>query len=572
MRPYSSKLVIKQHLLPSVKWLLDQAFSVGQCAEIDLLFKDYSAINTVIDQLPSHVKLRHNFEECLVDASDMDMLILDEGGSLHQNVPPNLSRHASGVEQTTYGLQQNWNYPVVLVCRSAAKLFFESQIIARGIFRKLNSIDLLNGKVVGIIGMGALGSAVARELTTRGIQTIGTDIRPINKDFSNTTVTLHELLFRSDVVLGCAGLDVLAGTDINTLVGRKIFVSCSSSNIEFRTLLQYLTLTEKFGVASGVIGKSNCSVLNGGYPINFDRIHEWELFDEIILTRKLMLEGLIQAKTLIGSKPRGVMLNPVIQQKIVNEWLENVPDRDMLIMPDSMSEEFFRYNSEGEIQINDKPEYTLHSTTPSALTKMRSHSKQYETTILGLPILVLPKVWSPAYDWSSLFYIENMLELKGLDFLEIGCGTGVISVFAGRANAKRVVAVDVNEEAVKNTQLNFERFDIKNGETFLSDGFNNVTGKFDVVTWNAPYHGCKPVDVLERGCADEGYNDIRKFFQQVQNYLNPGGKVVFGFSESGDLPLIESLIAENGYRIKRKLSDWREDYNCLLFELVEAKR
>jgi len=47
--------------------------------------------------------------------------------------------------------------------------------------------------------------------------------------------------------------------------------------------------------------------------------------------------------------------------------------------------------------------------------------------------------------------------------------------------------------------------------------------------------------------------------------------VVFGFSESGDLPLIESLIIENGFRIKRKLSDWRQDYNCMLFDLVRAK-
>ena len=188
--------------------------------------------------------------------------------------------------------------------------------------------------------------------------------------------------------------------------------------------------------------------------------------------------------------------------------------------------------------------------------------------ILGLDIIVLPGVWSPAYDWSSLFYVENLPVVRGLDFLEIGCGTGVISVHAARAGARRVVAVDVNPEAVTNTKLNFERFGVECGEAFVSDGFGAVTGRFDVVTWNAPYHGAPPADMLERGCTDENYRDIRSFFANVMGYLKPDGTVVFGFSESGDLPLIERLISDSGFRVRRKLSDWRQGYNCMLFDLT----
>jgi len=459
---------------------------------------------------------------------------------------------------------------VVLVCRSAGKLFFESQIIARGIVRKLESIKLLKNKTYGVIGLGALGSAVARYLMAKGIQTVGADICTIPEDLTDIGVSLQKLLHCSDVVLGCSGVDVFAGINLHSLTGNKIFASCSSSNIEFRTLLGYLSTSERFGTFKGVLGRANCIILNGGFPINFDRIREWELFDEIILTRQLVLEGLLQAKPLIGARPRGVMLDPASQKKIVLKWLEQVPDRNLLQIPDSLSESFFRDNSEGEIQINEKPSYTLHSTTPEALAKMRSHKAPYDTRIMGLPILVLPGVWSPAHDWSSLFHIENLPTLKGLDFLEIGCGTGVISVFAARAGAKRIVAVDVSPDAVRNTRLNFERFNVETGEVFQSDGLINVKEKFDVITWNAPYHGSRPADMLERGCADDGYRDIRIFFKQVRAYLNKGGKVVFGFSESGDLPLIESLIANNGLRIRRKLSDWRQDYNCLLFELIET--
>ena len=235
-----------------------------------------------------------------------------------------------------------------------------------------------------------------------------------------------------------------------------------------------------------------------------------------------------------------------------------------------MTEGFFRSQSEGEYAAIGKPAYSLHRTTPGALVKMRSHREPYEIEVMGLPIVVLPNVWSPAYDWSSLFYVENLPNVKGRDFLEIGCGTGVISVFAGKAGAARVVAADVNEQAVRNARINLDRFGIANAETILSDGFDAVRGRFDVVTWNAPYHGAKPEDILERGCADENYRDIRAFFKHVSNHLKPGGTVVFGFSELGGLPLIESLIQGNGFRIKKKLSDWRQDYNCLLFDLVQT--
>ena len=215
-----------------------------------------------------------------------------------------------------------------------------------------------------------------------------------------------------------------------------------------------------------------------------------------------------------------------------------------------------------------KHPYTLHSTTPAALAKMRSHESPYETDVMGLPILVLPGVWSPAYDWSGRFHVENLPDVTGRACLEIGCGTGVISVFTARAGAAHMVAVDINTQAVENTRINFGRFGILNGETFLSEDFTNVHGTFDVIMWNAPYHGSRPTDILEHGCTDENYHNVRTFFQKAPRYVRPAGTVVFGFSDAGDVPLIEGWIAENGFHIQRKLSDWREGYNCILFFLT----
>ncbi len=562
-------VVALQHRLPSSVWLRQ---NMGRFVDGELRYlvgKRYSTIpNTPHSATPDRACVVDRVDEIVWSQLGPTTLVLDEGGALHRALPEGSRSTVAGVEQTTSGLQEEWRYPVSLVCRSAAKLFFEAQIISRGILRKLDGLALLDGRPIGIIGLGALGAELTRQLRTRGLPVSGYDVVRPRGMLASISAPLHEVIARSELVLGCTSVDVLANFDLARLKGSKIFASCSSGNVEFRALLLRLTAAPPFGTARGQIGECDCTVLNGGFPLNFDREREWELFDEIILTRQLCLEGLSQAQSLVGSAPRAVMLPPATQLRVVVEWLQQVSAPDDLRIPPNLTEQFFLENSEGEYLVSDKPSYKLHSTTPDALTRMREHREPYEAAVAGLPFIVLPDVWSPAFDWSSAFYVENFPDVKDRDFLEIGSGTGVIAVFAARNGARSVVAVDINDEAVRNTTLNFERFSVKNGQAQLSDGFATVRGTFDVVTWNAPYHGARPADMLERGCTDEDYRDIRRFFGEVGKFLNPGGLVVFGFSESGDLPLVEHLIAAAGFRIRRRLSDWREGYNCMLFELV----
>lgn len=564
-----------QHLLPSTQPLLRNIFRRLPADRYAVIGKDYSTVPAVVSSLAQDYGDRLDIDFGAAGAATgpfpKGALMLDEGGGLHDQFASADARLVAGVEQTTAGLRSVWHYPTVLVCRSAAKLAFESQIIARGVIRKLESLDLLAGQTIGVIGTGALGGELAHRLAERGCSVKVYDKVAPRGALRDLYRPLPELLTSSSLVLGVTGRDCLASITLNCLPPSVTFASCSSRNVEFATILRQLTTDGKYGSARGVLGAATVTVLNGGYPINFDRQTEWETPDEIWLTRQLCFAGLKQADGLIGTEPRGVMLDPAVQARLVHDWLERVPEPQTLRMPPRLDEDYFRTRSEGEIHMSKKPPYKLHETTPGALAQMRAHTEPYEVEVMGLSIVVLPNVWSPRYDWSSAFYIENFPEVEGRSFLEIGSGSGVISVYAGLNGATRVLAVDVNPDAVRNTRLNFERHGLGQADAILSEGFDQVKGQFDIVTWNAPYHGNRPEDPLERGCSDDSYLGIRAFFRDVGTHLAAGGSIVFGFSESGDLPLIRDLIREAGYRVKREFSDWRQEYNCMLMELVHSE-
>lgn len=211
--------------------------------------------------------------------------------------------------------------------------------------------------------------------------------------------------------------------------------------------------------------------------------------------------------------------------------------------------------------------YSLHWTTPIYLKAIRGHRESYLVDMLGKQLIVYPGVLSPLYDWSGKFHIENLPDVRGKDFLEIGCGCGLISLFAHFNGAKSVTAVDINPTAVGNTKENFRRHNATNCLAAVSDVFSSVIGRYDIILFNAPYHGAKPADDLEMAVTDEGYKNLRTFLSQATRYLRPSGQIILGFSESGDIELLQKLLKKNSLQITKKISQTKQDYNCQIFYL-----
>lgn len=142
----------------------------------------------------------------------------------------------------------------------------------------------------------------------------------------------------------------------------------------------------------------------------------------------------------------------------------------------------------------------------------------------GLDIKLHPQVYEPAED--TFLLAENLAVEKNSTALDVGTGTGLIALQMAR-KARYVLGVDINPIAVELARENARMNGIRNVEFRLSDLFENVSGKFDVVTFNAPYLPGEPEEPIDLALVggETGREVLDRFIDEVQDYLKPGGIV-----------------------------------------------
>lgn len=162
----------------------------------------------------------------------------------------------------------------------------------------------------------------------------------------------------------------------------------------------------------------------------------------------------------------------------------------------------------------------------------RRSALQRTVTVCGEKFIALQNVYDTSTDTELM--IDTVSINSDQTFIEIGCGTGAVSLLVGK-RAKSGIGVDINPDAVRNSNLNRKRLGIKNVKFLLSDVFDEVEGKFDIVICNPPYNAYKPTDEVEMMFWDDKNSMKVNFFNQVQDHLKPGGLVYFGWADFADI-------------------------------------
>jgi release factor glutamine methyltransferase len=137
--------------------------------------------------------------------------------------------------------------------------------------------------------------------------------------------------------------------------------------------------------------------------------------------------------------------------------------------------------------------------------------------------------------------------------------------------SKQGLGIDINKQAVSNSIANAQKYQIDNLEFLQSDLFDKVNGKFDVIVCNPPYSDQFAQDDVAKMFWDNNNEMKRKFFEQVANYLAPGGTVYFGWADFADIDinLPFKLAEKNGFKvvdISKKESNHR-NYNLFVLKI-----
>jgi HemK-related putative methylase len=134
--------------------------------------------------------------------------------------------------------------------------------------------------------------------------------------------------------------------------------------------------------------------------------------------------------------------------------------------------------------------------------------------------------------------LRRSLGKPAKDALEIGCGTGFLSIWLARI-AHTVTATDINERALELTRWNAGINGIENVLTLKSDVYSDVRGKFDLILANPPFiflpHECAGKKFIYGGHL--GLETVEKILVGLDRHLNDKGISYI---------LAMSYISENG--------------------------
>lgn len=185
---------------------------------------------------------------------------------------------------------------------------------------------------------------------------------------------------------------------------------------------------------------------------------------------------------------------------------------------------------------------------------IRSETRPYSIMVDGHMLTVLPNGFSPKYFTDSEYFAQEIAKIAGgKSLLEIGTGTGIVAIFAALAGASRVVATDINPQAVNNAKLNAQQLNV-DVEVLEGSLFDPIVAdqKFDLIFWNHPFNKAEQEvdDMLLRAGFDHGYQGVKEYLRLGQQYLASGGKLLLGTGCFADRVEINAYAHECGYAAK----------------------
>ena len=187
----------------------------------------------------------------------------------------------------------------------------------------------------------------------------------------------------------------------------------------------------------------------------------------------------------------------------------------------------------------------------------------------GLELIILKSVFHPAFFGSSKVFAGFLKQqpLAGKKLLEVGCGSGLLSLVAAKSGAG-VTAVDINPTAIACSRANAQNNHLRI-EVVHSDIFQNLQQEaYDIIIVNPPFfEGQAKEDSSYAWYCGPDFYFFNTFFRELPNYTEPHSKVWMILSEVCDLKPIKAIAAEHNYQMPIIHQETRLFEAFLIFEI-----
>jgi release factor glutamine methyltransferase len=199
-------------------------------------------------------------------------------------------------------------------------------------------------------------------------------------------------------------------------------------------------------------------------------------------------------------------------------------------------------------------------------------SADREYSYKGIRLTVLKGVFHPGLFFSTRILLEYLQQfhLGNKTFLELGAGSGLISIFAAQKGAL-VTASDISSLSIKNIKLNSDKNNVTI-QIIHSNLFEEIPdATFDFILINPPYYKRQPKTENEFAwyCGENSEYFVT-LFRDLSKYVHQQSKVVMVLSDDCDIKEIKSISQKNNFQMILKKKYFRFLEMDYVYEVVKA--
>ncbi|PKH49168.1 50S ribosomal protein L11 methyltransferase [Tenacibaculum sp. Bg11-29] len=232
--------------------------------------------------------------------------------------------------------------------------------------------------------------------------------------------------------------------------------------------------------------------------------------------------------------------NGVVAYIQKNEWKENMLE-DVYILKSEAFVINFNYKEIAQTNWNAEWEKNFNQIKVNDLVSIRAPF--HENPNLKYDIVIEPKMsFGTGHHETTHMMVQHLLDLdvKNKKVLDMGCGTGILAIFAEKKGAQPIDAIDIDAWCYENSLENVERNGCKNISVFEGDSSLLVNKKYDLIIAN-----------INR-------NILLSDIEVYTNCLNKTGVLLLSGFYSEDIIIIDEEVSKYGLTLNKtiKRNNW----------------